>query len=319
MKGLLCLNSITRLKRKLKDRVKFLFISAVMPDINAEQFAQWLCLNKGNRITSPKDIDGIVWQPTRRLIGKFTWRGDSGRIDFPNLKIPETRTQNAFIPSIIKVNQFNTLTPKAKKIKKVSFPDKNNRSETAAELAYKYAVDAPVLVFCAHPGFVNSVAKAFLKLLDLRGEKANEHFKRIDNLESIEIAQKWMGDCILTECLKRGIGLHYGDLAQPIRKAVEDDFRNKKLRVLISTNTLGQGVNLPIKTIIIHSLIINAQTHRRVKIRDFWNIVGRAGRAGKETEGQIIFVCTSDNDNSLFDEYSNENKIEKVNSIIYLT
>lgn len=309
---------ITRLKRKLKDRVKFLFISAVMPDINAEQFAQWLCLNKGNRITSPKDIDGIVWQPTRRLIGKFTWRGDSGRIDFPNLKIPETRTQNAFIPSIIKVNQFNTLTPKAKKIKKVSFPDKNNRSETAAELAYKYAVDAPVLVFCAHPGFVNSVAKAFLKLLDLRGEKANEHFKRIDNLESIEIAQKWMGDCILTECLKRGIGLHYGDLAQPIRKAVEDDFRNKKLRVLISTNTLGQGVNLPIKTIIIHSLIINAQTHRRVKIRDFWNIVGRAGRAGKETEGQIIFVCTSDNDNSLFDEYSNENKIEKVNSIIYI-
>lgn len=302
---------ITRLKRKLKDRVKFLFISAVMPDINAQQFAHWLCLNKENRITSPKDIDGIVWQPTRKIIGKFTWRGNIGRIDFPDLKIPGTRS-NAFIHGIIEVNQFD------KKNKKIIFPKKDNKSEAAAELAYKYADDGPVLIFCAHPGFVNTVAKAFLKLLDLRRNNVSEHFKRIDDLESIEIAQKWMGDCTLTKCLRHGIGLHYGDLAQPIRRAVEDDFRNKKLRVLIFTNTLGQGVNLPIKTIIIHSLIINAKEKRKVKIRDFWNIVGRAGRAGKETEGQIIFICNSDYDNSLFDEYSNENNIEPVNSIIYI-
>lgn len=309
---------ITRLKRKLNNLVSFLFISAVMPDINAEQFAQWLCLNKNNRITSPRDIDGISWQPTRRVIGKFTWRGNSGRIDYPKLKIPETKSQNAFIPRIIKVRSFNTLTPKLKKVKQVSFPDKTNKSETAVELAYKYATEAPVLIFCAHPGFVNSVAKAFLKLLHLRGKNASKYFSYTNDLESIEIAEKWMGNCIITECLRHGIGLHYGDLAEPIRKAVENDFRNKKLRVLISTNTLGQGVNLPIKTIIIHSLIINPQRKKRVPIRDFWNIVGRAGRAGKETEGQIIFVCNSDKDNSLFEEYSDENNIEQVNSIIYI-
>lgn len=31
----------------------------------------------------------------------------------------------------------------------------------------------------------------------------------------------------------------------------------------------------------------------KIKKRDFWNICGRAGRAGKETEGQVVFVVTS--------------------------
>jgi Superfamily II helicase len=85
---------------------------------------------------------------------------------------------------------------------------------------------------------------------------------------------------------------------------------------LISTNTIGQGVNFPIKTIIIHSLSID-QRHN-IKIRDFWNVVGRAGRAGKETEGQIIFLTFNDNDVHLYRRYTNKSNIESSYSLLFL-
>ncbi len=95
-----------------------------------------------------------------------------------------------------------------------------------------------------------------------------------------------------------------------------------------STNTLGQGVNLPVKTAIIYSLEFkykddtNSSNKNNVKSsplkkRDFWNICGRAGRAGKETEGQIVFVTNSSKDTSLFKEFRDENDIEAVESSLY--
>src|SRR2546429_9956712 len=100
------------------------------------------------------------------------------------------------------------------------------------------------------------------------------------------------------------VGLHYGPLPDPVRQAVEDDFRSGSIKILVSTNTLGQGVNMPVKTAIIYSLERSywdeknkRHVHQPIKKRDFWNICGRAGRAGKETEGQIIFVISSSRDN----------------------
>ncbi len=126
------------------------------------------------------------------------------------------------------------------------------------------------------------------------------------NLESFDLAKEWLGDDHpLTKGLHYGVGLHYGPLPDPVRQTVEDDFREGKISVLVSTNTLGQGVNLPVKTAIIYSLERRFPdekfTHQKEKVikvdpvkkRDFWNICGRAGRAGKETEGQIIFVAPS--------------------------
>jgi len=126
----------------------------------------------------------------------------------------------------------------------------------------------------------------------------------------------------LTKGLHYGVGLHYGPLPDPVRQAVEDDFRTGNISILVSTNTLGQGVNLPVKTAIIYSLertFIENEERKisKIKKRDFWNICGRAGRAGKETEGQIVFVNISGNDNSLFKEYQNEKNIEVVESPLY--
>jgi len=90
------------------------------------------------------------------------------------------------------------------------------------------------------------------------------------------------------------------------------------LRLLnyISTNTISQGVNFPIKNIIFHKVQIGGRDDN-IQCRDFWNIVGRAGRAGKETEGKIIFVIKTDNDRKQYLKFINKNNIEPAESLIY--
>src|SRR5690606_7468918 len=72
------------------------------------------------------------------------------------------------------------------------------------------------------------------------------------DIESYSLSLDWLGATHpLTQALQYGVGLHIGPLPDPVRQAIEDDYKVGNLRILVSTNTLGQGVNLPIKTAII--------------------------------------------------------------------
>ena len=68
-----------------------------------------------------------------------------------------------------------------------------------------------------------------------------EFFKGNRNTESYNIACEWLGrENEVAKALLRGVGVHYGDLVEPVRKAIEKDFRSRNIRILISTNTIGQ-------------------------------------------------------------------------------
>ena len=130
-----------------------------------------------------------------------------------------------------------------------------------------------------------------------------------------------MGDRPLANWLKYGIGVHYGDLPEVLRKSVEADFRGRGLRVLIATNTLAQGVNSPVKTVIIHScrrFMDDSHPSERIPARDYWNIAGRAGRAGEETEGLIIHITKGAQDKGDFEHYRRlRDDVEPVESALY--
>ena len=63
--------------------------------------------------------------------------------------------------------------------------------------------------------------------------------------------------------------------------------RDDLVRFVVCTSTLAQGVNLPIRYLIVTSIY---QGTKRIKVRDFHNLIGRAGRAGMHTEGSILFA-----------------------------
>ncbi len=58
----------------------------------------------------------------------------------------------------------------------------------------------------------------------------------------------------LSQLLKYGIGFHHGDLPQEIRREMENAIQNRAVDILICTSTLAEGVNLPIRTLVVHTI-----------------------------------------------------------------
>ncbi len=84
-----------------------------------------------------------------------------------------------------------------------------------------------------------------------------------------------------------GIFSHHGNTPHGIRLAVEHAMREDLIKFVVCTSTLAQGVNLPIRYLIVSSIY---QGKNRLKVRDFHNLIGRAGRSGIHTEGSIYLL-----------------------------
>jgi len=320
---------IARFKRRLPD-VRFVFLSAVMPEINAEDFLKWLSKGQGSILNiTPHE------RPSRQTIAKFKWiHAQNGELEYISLpQLPDGR--RPFVPYFIQRTKYYTgeYTPTGKRQQR-SWPGVTNKSQTVASLAVQFSSAGPVLVFCATRDDVRTVTRniiTFLDYLQASEKLSNAKLAYADspNSESYQLASNWLGDShILTQALHYGVALHFGPLPDPVREAVEDEFKNGKIQILVSTNTLGQGVNLPVKTAIIYSLertwtvedpVTGDESiqHSYVSKRDFWNICGRAGRAGKETEGQVIFPVITDRDGEFLNDYNNPENLEEVDSALY--
>ena len=123
---------------------------------------------------------------------------------------------------------------------------------------------------------------------------------------------------LLTNCAKNGFLYHHGDLPQFVRELIETSIRNESIKLLICTNTLAEGVNLPIKTLVISTARRYSQNTgylEPLEKRDLKNLIGRAGRAGKETKGIVIVVNPKDQP-ILSDVVANRN-LEDVKGFLY--
>ena len=94
----------------------------------------------------------------------------------------------------------------------------------------------------------------------------------------------------LVKAIKLGVCYYHADLPRSIRRIVEKGIKDEILQIIVSTTTLTEGVNLPIKNVIVHSLSLGNE----IIAAQFWNAAGRARRAGFETEGHIIFCDSRD-------------------------
>ncbi|WP_111884508.1 DEAD/DEAH box helicase [Acinetobacter sp. CFCC 11171] len=104
-------------------------------------------------------------------------------------------------------------------------------------------------------------------------------------------------DFLLAKVLTKGIAYHYGNMPLALKSEVERLFSENKIRFLICTSTLIEGVNLACKNI-----FVRGPKKGRTKLMeptDFWNLVGRAGRWGKEFQGNIF--CVDSNVNELWE------------------
>ena len=91
----------------------------------------------------------------------------------------------------------------------------------------------------------------------------------------------------LSKAFEKGIAVHWGELPYAARKIVETGIRQRAIGIILSTSTLSEGVNLPIKTVYIPKL---STRYRNMEKSQFLNIIGRAGRPFFHTEGQVVIA-----------------------------
>jgi hypothetical protein len=268
---------LTRIRRTAPS-ARLLLLSAVLP--NGEDLARWLDTD-----ADAANLASINWSPSRLRMGVFSWRGrdidgQQGTIDYGN-----SGNGEFFLPRVLtrhkkRVNLF----PEAPK-------------EVAAALALHFDRLGPVLIAQPTKVKARAVAKALGEALNREGApklgatdgslSAEVLQRRVEAYD--EIGRHIGSNHELAVMVLRGYAYHHAEVPQAVRNCLERAYRNGALRVLCATSTLSQGMNLPTKTVLV------PDTWRgqgeQVSVRDFWNTAGRAGRAGRETEGHVVLIA----------------------------
>lgn len=130
-------------------------------------------------------------------------------------------------------------------------------------------------------------------------------------------------DSEILSLLKQGIVPHSSKLPTEVRQSIEKLMANDNPKIIIATSTLGQGVNIGVSTVIVSNVYLDESN--TVKVNDFWNIAGRAGRAFTDTEGKILYAIDRNksqwsiyNQIQMKEMYFQYGNIEKATSGLYL-
>src|SRR3954452_2483593 len=93
----------------------------------------------------------------------------------------------------------------------------------------------------------------------------------------------------LSRLVRHGIGVHHAGLLPKYRRLVETLAQAGLLKVICGTDTLGVGINVPIRTVLFTALTkYDGVRTRGLKAREFHQIAGRAGRAGYDVVGTVV-------------------------------
>ena len=93
----------------------------------------------------------------------------------------------------------------------------------------------------------------------------------------------------LSRLVRHGIGVHHAGMLPRYRRLVEQLAQAGLLKVICGTDTLGVGINVPIRTVMITALSkYDGIRQRHLRAREFHQVAGRAGRAGYDTAGTVV-------------------------------
>ena len=93
----------------------------------------------------------------------------------------------------------------------------------------------------------------------------------------------------LSRYIRAGIGVHHAGMLPKYRRLVEQLAQRGLLKIISGTDTLGVGINVPIRSVLFTALSkFDGEKMRRLTAREFHQIAGRAGRAGYDSAGDVF-------------------------------
>lgn len=266
---------LTSLRMALRPETQIILISAVIS--NAGDVAEWLI---GDREAV---INGVGLLPTTKSIAFSSWQAQRGRLEYVAPQAPTER--EFFVPRII-TSTLLQRRPRERTDKR--FPEKSG-SDVGLFLGLHVVRNGSVAVFCGRKDSVTTICKRAIELS--KRNFATDWplaFSGAQEVESIGyLSELQLGaSAAATQAAALGIFAHHADTPHGIRLAIEHAMKFDRAKFVICTSTLAQGVNFPLKYLIVTT---TQQGGERILVRDFHNLMGRAGRAGMHTEGSVIF------------------------------
>lgn len=276
---------LARMRARKLGAPKFVFVSAIVPNI--EEINTWLGGTDETVVRSdyrPALADYAVL----RVAGK---NADATVA----LQLHPHQPESTFpIEHFLSRDDFRYYNASTNRFNTYSFTSVKTQSIAAARKALSMGA---VAVFAANKlgkqgavGLAEELLAQLTKPLSMPTpiQFVGDHAKLDAAVEyfTLEYGPSWVG----TRALAAGAVLHHGDIPQESREVIEGLVRRENVRLAICTNTLAEGVNLPIRTLVLYSV----QRRRsggpaeNLLARDIKNLVGRAGRAGTTTKGLVI-------------------------------
>jgi helicase len=275
---------LARLKGRDIGAPRFVFISAIVP--NVEEINAWLGGTNDSIIRSE-------YRPALAEFGVLRERGVDHAI--VNLEVhPHLPEAIRFtVGSFLSRPDFRYLNPASGRLRTLQFTSIKRRAVAAARKALPMGT---AVVFAANKrgdqGAVGIAEELLEQLSYPLGLPAPSGFTNAERLAVAvdylrrEFGEQWIG----TRALAAAAVLHHGDIPQETREILEELLRRAQVKFAICTTTLAEGVNLPIRTLVLYSVLrrLSDGALDPLLSRDIKNLVGRAGRAGATTKGLVI-------------------------------
>jgi replicative superfamily II helicase len=231
---------------------------------NGNDIAKWLDTD------SPKSISlSINWKPNKRILGAVYPEGErrNWKLYYQTLLTNSSEIQ---IEKKIVLADVPTINETRSKLTKLKL------ATAAAELL---ADRKGILVIGGHVKDCWTIAGALYD--DLKIECVDDDVQLVRKYIASEYGDKFQ----LVKLLEKGIAVHHSGLSDEVRVLIEWLMEKGKLNILVATTTIAQGINFPVSTIIMASTSYPYKSE--MPYYDFWNLVGRAGRAGQNDVGVI--------------------------------
>jgi hypothetical protein len=241
---------------------RFLLLSPFLP--NDTELVGWL----GEDQALPPI--GVDWKPSRTVVGLMRLEGNRNKRAFFLKTVPASKTLDITAGKKIRIAD--------KEI--VDGPPSKERYTLAGVKVF--VERGAILILCRGRGTALKRAK---QIADTR-DRINENNAIVKSVcRFLEIEQG--PTTPLIELLYKGVAYHHSGLSQETRLLIEGLIKKDLVKVVCGTTTLAQGVNFPISTVIIESLVKGST--EKITFSDFWNVAGRAGRALVDTTGIVLF------------------------------
>lgn len=269
--------------------------------------ARWVT---GNENANPAET---LYRSTRQLIGRLECHVDRSFVIHYDLldgadlqfdsrsKVGSTYPESPYITS-----PFDPCpsTGKWEEKKANAGPEKRLRPYllwASMQLASQYHQGTYGAVLISVTQFINSIAEDFLTLLDKiwTNEKKPVFFLPPQDEKKKEIWEKCLRSCEdyfgkqshEYQLLEKGIVVHHGKMPGLMARLLIQVVQERIVHIVLATSTLSEGVNLPIETVIIPSIL---RRGNRISAREFSNLIGRAGRPGIGTEGRSLVLLENE-------------------------